>query len=210
MSMEKRHSKDKYSRRPPLMQIRDKVLIMCGGETEEIYFKHYKNRHKKDLNNISIKVLAHKKSNPMAVVQAALALKSDFNEIWTVFDKDDFKDFNEAILFALENGINCAFSNEAIEYWFLLHFENKMGAISRSNLNKELERKLGFEYNKGAEIIQRTCAKIDNKLLAAEERAQIGHERHIVNSGTNPSDWCSCTTIYALTKRLREWSRANR
>lgn len=47
-------SMDKYKRRPPVLRLRDKVLVMCGGETEEIYFNHYKNRHKKDLQNISI------------------------------------------------------------------------------------------------------------------------------------------------------------
>lgn len=203
-------SRDKYSRKPPVMQIRDKVLVMCSGETEEIYFNHYKSKHKKDLENISIKVLTHKKSNPMAVIQATLALINDFDEVWAVFDKDDFADFDEAISIALENGVNCAFSNEAIEYWFLLHFENKTGAISRANLNNELGRKLDFEYDKGAETIQRTCLKINNKLLVAEERAQVGHERHIVNSGEKPSNWCSCTTIYALTKRLREWSKAKK
>ena len=201
-------SRDKYKRKPPVMQIRDKVLIMCGGETEEIYFNHYKNKHKSDLQNISIKIVAHKKSNPMAVVQAALAQISDYNEVWAVFDKDDFTDFDDAIIFALNNGINCAFSNEAIEYWFLLHFENKTGAISRNSLNNELGKNLGFDYDKGAEIIQRICGKISSKQLIAEERAQVGHERHIVNSGDKPSNWCSCTTIYALTKRLREWSKA--
>jgi hypothetical protein len=183
---------------------------MCGGETEEIYFNHYKNKHKKDLQNISVKIVTHKKSNPMAVVQAALKQKADYDEVWAVFDKDDFTDFDAAITLALNNGVNCGFSNEAIEYWFFLHFENKTGAISRNALNSELERKLGFEYDKGAEIIQKTCVKLSSKLLIAEERAQIGHERHILYSGSDPSGWCSCTTIYALTKRLREWSKAKK
>jgi len=178
-------SRDKYSRRSPVLPIRDKVLIMCGGQTEAIYFNYYKNKHKKDLANISIKVLTHKKSNP-------------------------FADFDKAIILASENGVSCAFSNEAIEYWFLLHYENKTGAISRNALNTELGNKLDFEYDKGAETIQRTCLKINNKLLAAEERAQVGHERHIINSGEKPSNWCSCTTMYALTKRLREWSKAKK
>lgn len=203
-------STDKYKRRPPGLHVRDRVLVMCSGETEEVYFNHYKNKHKRDLQNVSIKVVTHKKSNPMAVVQAALAQKPDCDEIWAVFDKDDFTDFDDAITFALDNNINCAFSNEAIEYWFFLHFENKTGAMSRSTLNSELERKLGFDYDKGAGTIQRTCGKISNRLLAAEERAQVGHERHIINSGEKPSNWCSCTTIYALTKRLREWSKAKK
>jgi len=201
---------DKYRRRPPAMEIRDKVLIMCSGQSEEIYFNHYKDKHKRDLQNISIKVVAHKKSNPMAVVNAALAQKDDFDEVWAVFDKDDFTDFDNAIALALENRINCAFSNEAIEYWFFLHFENKTGAMTRKTLNSELEKKFGFEYDKGAETIKRICTKISGKLTLAEGRAQIGHERHIITSGQNPSDWCSCTTVYALTKRLREWSNARR
>ena len=202
--------KDKYRRKNPVMQTRDRVIIMCGGETEEIYFNHYKDKHKNELKNISVKVVAHKKSNPLAVVQAALAQKPDYNEVWAVFDKDDFADFDEAIVFALNNGINCAFSNEAIEYWFFLHFENKTGAMSRNTLNIELGKKLGFDYDKGVDTIQKTCGKISSNLLVAEERAQVGHERHIVNSRDKPSGWCSCTTAYALTKRLREWSKAKR
>jgi hypothetical protein len=183
---------------------------MCGGETEEIYFNHYKAKHRKDLENVSVKIVTHKKSNPLAVVKAALEHQAEYDELWAVFDKDDFTDFDDAIALALNNGINCAFSNEAIEYWFFLHFENKTGAISRSALNTELTNRLGFDYDKGAETIQKTCVKITSKAIIAEERAKVGHERHIVDSGKNPSDWRSCTTVYALTKRLREWSQVKK
>ena len=203
-------SRDKYMRKPPTRRIRDRVLVMCGGETEEIYFNFYKAKHKSNLNNVSIKIVTHKKSNPSAVVNAALDQRAHYDEIWTVFDKDDFSDFDNAIAFALNSGINCAFSNEAIEYWFFLHFENRTGAMSRNTLNTELAKNLGFDYDKGAETIQRTCSKLNGKILSAEERAQIGHERHVVDSGKNPSDWRSCTTVYALTKRLREWSKAKK
>ena len=203
-------SRDKYKRKPPLLPIRDRVLVMCGGQTEGIYFNHYKSRHKKDLENINIKVVTHKKSNPLAVVNAALEQKSDYDEVWAVFDKDDFTDFDNAIILALNNRINCAFSNEAIEYWFYLHYENRTGAMSRNTLNNELEKNLGFKYDKGSEVIQKICDKISNKISVAEERAQIGHEYHIRDSGDRPSGWCSCTTVYALTKRLREWSKAKK
>ena len=201
---------DKYRRKPPAMDVRNKVFIMCGGETVEIYFNQYKNKHKRDLQNINIKVVAHKKSNPMAVVKAAITQKTVYDEVWAVFDKDDFTDFDDAIVLALNNGIDCAFSNEAIEYWFILHFDNKTGAMSRNALKSELEKKLGFEYGKDSASILKVCNKIDSKLLIAEERAQIGHERHIVDSGNKPSYWCSCTTVYALTKRLRKWSKSKK
>ena len=203
-------SRDKYRRRPSMLPIRDKVLIMCSGKTEENYFNHFKDKHKRNLQNVSVKVVTYKKSNPMAVVRAALSHKADYDEVWAVFDKNDFTNFDDAIKYAIKKGIKCAFSNIAIEYWFYLHFENKTGAISRSVLDSELGKRLNLDYDKSAEAVQRVCNKICNKLIIAEERAQIGHERHIVTSGPNPSGWCSCTTIYALTRRLREWSQAKK
>lgn len=200
--------KDKYSRNPSLKRLKNRVLILCGGETEEIYFNNFKLKYKKRLENIVVKVVTHKRSNPMAVVDAAIGFKSDYDELWVVFDKDDFKDFDNAILKSLKNGIKCAFSNEAIEYWFLLHYENKIGSMSRKALNTQLTRKLGFEYSKGTEVIERACREFNRiKLTDVEERAQIGHERHVVNSGKLFSNWKSCTTVYLLTKRLREWSK---
>lgn len=40
-----------------------------------------------------------------------------------MFDRDDNEDFNRALYLARENNIRCAWSNESIELWFLLHFE---------------------------------------------------------------------------------------
>jgi len=203
-------NRDKYRRKAPAMQIKDRVLIMCGAQTEEIYFNQFKEKNRGVLRNVTVIVVAFKKSNPLAVVEAAITRKDDYDEVWAVFDKDDFVDFEKAIALAESSGINCAFSNEAIEYWFLLHIENKTGAISRNVLKKELERKLDIEYDKSEESVRRICRKIDSKIVVAEERARIGHERHIIHSGSNPSDWRSCTTVYALTRRLREWGYAKK
>ena len=183
---------------------------MCSAQTEEIYFNHFKEKYKGDLKNVNVEVVAHKKSNPMSVVTAALMRKSNYDEVWAVFDKDDFRDFDEAIALAADNGVNCAFSNEAVEYWFFLHLENKTGAMSRKVLNNEIGRKLNIEYDKSETTVRRVSQRISSKLRVAEERAQIGHERHILNSGNAPSSWCSCTTVYALTKRLREWSNVRK
>lgn len=203
---------NKYKRQTPRFEIRDKVLILCSGETEEIYFNNFKKKCKLSLDNVSVKVEPSKKSNPMAVVNAAIEVRSDYNEIWCVFDKDNFRDFDDAINKVRSYGnVFCAFSNEAIEYWFLLHFMKKHGAIGRSSLNNLLETKLGFEYNKEVKTIERMCAVLNKKNIEiAEQEAKVGHERHILNSGSSFSDWCSCTTVYMLTKRLREWSNARK
>jgi len=203
-------SKDKYRRRAPALRLKNRVLVMCSAQTEETYFKLFKEKHKSDLRNVIVEVVAHKKSDPMAVVTATVSRKDGYDEAWAVFDKDDFIDFDEAITLAVDSGINCAFSNEAIEYWFFLHFENRTGAMSRKTLNSELGRKLNIEYDKSEATVRRVIQKISGRLVIAEERAQIGHERHMMDSGDAPSSWCSCTTIYALTKKLREWSHVRK
>lgn len=199
-------SSDKYRRKKSTLSIRNKVLILCSGETEERYFKFIKN--KKRLTNVSVDVAINKKSDPLGVVNAAIVKKCNFDEVWAVFDKDDFTDFDKAITLASNNDVKCAFSNEAIEYWFLLHFKDTTAAQSRKSLNKDLSKNLGFKYDKDAQTLDRTFKAIAKHHLQTEERARIGHERRTVDTGGNPSNWCSCTTIYLLTKRLREWSEA--
>ena len=87
----------KYQRKAPKRQLRDRVLIRCGGQTEEIYFNKFKEKHKDGLKNVTVKVTTCKRSNPIAVVDEAISLQDSYDELWCVFDKDDFEDFDEAI-----------------------------------------------------------------------------------------------------------------
>ena len=48
-----------------------------------------------------------------------------------VFDKDDYPDFDEAIELAKKNGFEVAYSNQAFELWFLLHFKKYSGKLHR-------------------------------------------------------------------------------
>jgi len=200
-------SRNKYKRKEqPERKIRDKVLIMCSGETEKKYFDQFKLKYKDELKSVNVEIVKHKRDNPYAMAEAG-ASKEGYDEVWVVFDKDDFPDFNKAIDFARKANINCAFSNEAFEYWFLLHFENRTGLVPRSELNKLLTKALGTEYEKASESLTSAMLEKLEVLEEAERRAQVGHEKHIRESGRNPSDWCSCTTVYQLTKRLRKWSQ---
>ena len=46
-----------------------------------------------------------------------------------MFDKDDFSanDFNNAITIAESNNLGVAYSNQAFEYWIILHFDDHQG-----------------------------------------------------------------------------------
>ena len=74
-----------------------------------------------------------------------------FDEIWVAFDKDSFKDFEQAIKEARDKGYGVAYSNQAIEYWFILHFNDHQGsAMPRSTYAKNLNTLLepyGLSYD---------------------------------------------------------------
>ena len=47
-----------------------------------------------------------------------------YQNVWVVFDKDDFLDFDQAIQCGVEKGYKIAWSNQSFEYW--LYFRLKI------------------------------------------------------------------------------------
>ena len=100
------------------------ILIVCCGETEERYFKDFN----LDIGEIRIKTIT-KPQSPTLMVEYArnLAKEGNFIQVWCVFDKDECTDFNDAMYKAKREGIKVAYSNQAFEYWFILHYEKLRG-----------------------------------------------------------------------------------
>ena len=67
-----------------------------------------------------------------------------FDEVWVAFDHDDFPDFMSAIDAARAKGYKIACSNQAFEYWLLLHFKDHQGqSMKRSVYCRELNDLMG-------------------------------------------------------------------
>lgn len=62
-----------------------------------------------------------------------------YQNIWLVFDKDDFKDFDQAIRKASQKGYNVAWSNQSFEYWLYLHFYYSESALHRDDWEIKLD-----------------------------------------------------------------------
>lgn len=75
----------------------------------------------------------------MAVVKQAIELSSKrhYEQVWCVFDKDDFpaRDFNSAVAMAAANNIKVGYSNQAFEYWLILHFVDHQGENEQKRLS---------------------------------------------------------------------------
>jgi hypothetical protein len=86
------------------------ILIVCEGKnTEPSYFRQFK------LTSATIKPVGEG-YNTISLVKRAmqLALEKKYDQVWCVFDKDDFpeNDFNDAITIASANGFwSCLFKS---------------------------------------------------------------------------------------------------
>lgn len=104
-----------------------KILIISEGKnTEPSYFEHFR------LPNIKLERVGTGKSTTRLIEEADSLLEKTyggqkFDEIWLVFDKDDNEDFEDAIKLAISKNYKVAYSNQAVEYWFILHFYDHHG-----------------------------------------------------------------------------------
>ncbi|MDC2785459.1 RloB family protein [Bacteroides ovatus] len=180
-------------------------LIICEGvNTEPDYFNAFR------LTSANVKALGQGMGT-LALVHKAIHIKEQeklkgrtYNQHWVVFDKDDFpeNDFNSAILLAQQNGFEVAYSNQAFEFWFLLHFNLYQGALHRSRYEKMLSALLGFAYTKKSGV----SSKMFNTLFSKQEQA-INHAKTIMRQfdGNNPAQQESSTTVHLLVKELNKF-----
>lgn len=99
-----------------------------------------------------------------------------YDRVWAVFDRDSFKSnsFNSAIFKARSNNICCAWSNEAFELWYLLHFHNRVTAMTRDEyknaieeaVNEKIGKKGKFKYEKNSPNMYNILEKYGRQDLA--------------------------------------------
>ena len=124
-----------------------KFLIVCEGEkTEPNYFRAFIERRSEVKE---IKVAGCGCSTCQLIIEAKKLREKlerermvPFDRVWLVFDKDEFKDFNKAIADAKKEGMNCAWSNQAFELWYVLHFQYLDTGVDRKQYIEMIEDKV--------------------------------------------------------------------
>ncbi|MFE7125103.1 RloB family protein [Streptomyces sp. NPDC057617] len=111
-------------RRGPVRRSARTMLIVCGSkETERQYLQGLRD----DLRNPAVSVVVRgKPCSPTQLVAYARGQrdlnKGGYDEVWCVFDVDEYPDVAKAALAARRHGIKVAVSNPCFELWLLLHF----------------------------------------------------------------------------------------
>lgn len=132
-----------------------------------------------------------------------------YQNIWIVFDKDDFEDFDQAIKDGISKGYQVAWSNQAFEYWLYLHFYYSDSALHRDEWNEKLNE-IFKEYNLGNGTYQKnyeniydlvnTYDGVNNALRNAKRRmAEFNADRDM------PSKFDPGTTVYKLVEDLTSY-----
>jgi sugar/nucleoside kinase (ribokinase family) len=147
--------------------------------------------------------------NTINIVKKAIKLRNDrlanivlpnFDEVWAVYDKDDFSPerYNGAIELAQNNGINSGHSNQSFELWYVLHFQYLQSNLHRSDYIKILTKKLGFKYEKkDSKVVKYLFEKCDVK--QAIGWAKQLEELHIDQKAEQA---CPSTQVYKLVEQL--------
>ena len=136
-SKSRRSAEPILERAAPSRDEKQTILIVCEGKnTEPSYFNQFR------LTSAKIKAVG-KGYNTVSLVQQAIKLqgKEKCDQVWCVFDMDSFSplSFNSAIDLATSRGFGVAYSNQAFEYWLILHFEDHQGgAMNRSDYNDKI------------------------------------------------------------------------
>jgi len=184
-------------------------LIVCEGEkTEPNYFKAIEKELPRGTIELKIEGTGR---NTIGLVNYAIKLRDDsyrkYDRVWAVFDKDDFPDdnFNGTIIKATSNNINCAWTNEAFELWFLLHFQYVNTAMKRDDykayLEREIKRKTGnanYEYLKNDSNTFSNLKNHGNQNQAIEWAKQL----KLTYTDESYANHNPCTLVHELLEEL--------
>ncbi len=148
LKREKRKAKAAKKRKENIRSKIVRFLIVCeGARTEPNYFKSLvKDRY----SEVRDEEIRGEGRATCALVRRTLEIRDDleknrqlsFDRVWVVFDKDNFQDFNEAIELAKSYSFKTAWSNEAFELWYFLHFQYLDTRISRHDYIDKLENEI--------------------------------------------------------------------
>jgi hypothetical protein len=179
-----------------------KILVVCEGEkTEPNYFRKFE-ANPEVFDGIDVQGTGH---NTVSLIKKAIEIRDEairrkepYIETWCVFDRDDFpvESFINAIRLAEQNKIKCAYSIEAFEIWYMLHFNFYDTAFSRHQYGEKLSELLEKPYLKNDREIYQMLNKRQGKAI---KNAKNLYNRQCL---LPLKDQNPVTTVFRLVERL--------
>lgn len=206
---------DDDSRRQGRRKVQRNFLIVCEGiETEPRYFADIRKRMKSGAGS-KITIVGAGTHTQELVRRADLEIAQRRNEglpgyyyVWIVFDKDSFTDvdFDRTVeMIASKNALakpnvrpfwRSAWSNEAFELWYLLHFQDVSVRMPRERIFDLLTEHLGGKYQKNA-------VGMFDRLVPLLNQAELRASQLLKSAEGRPPHQCNpCTKVGELVSDL--------
>lgn len=185
------------------------LIVTEGGKTEPLYFENKKVKLPKHLlETVEIEGVG---ANTLAVVKRAIelkeareeSLKTNFDEVWAIFDKDEYpaRNVNEAVALAERNGVKAGLCNESFELWYVLHFRYIDQKLTRDQYNNLLTEILGVKYDKVDIKIPGMIETTGNEKLAIRYSKRLEKQ----HKGKTPNQSNPFIGFYKLIEKLNKY-----
>lgn len=202
-------SKRPFGQLPP----RRYYLIVCEGqETEPNYFRALCRELPKEMAQLI--TITGEGRNTLSLLEKAEQYVEErrktnlppYYHIWLVFDRDSFEpsDFDNTIKsiekkYKKTERWHSAWSNEAFELWYVLHFQKATGgSLARSQYGAILNEKLHIEYKKNDnDMFERLKPYMCDAIKNAEQALKKQKAENKPYHEQNPA-----TTVHLLIKDL--------
>ena len=131
-----------------------------------------------------------------------------YQNIWVVFDKDDFQNFDQAIKEGKDKGYHIAWSNQSFEYWIYLHFDYSDANLHRQKWNTKLDelfKSHGLSKDGYGKNIKNLYELLDS--FDGVQTAIKNAKKRMADFSPNnkPSKYAPGTTVHILVEELREY-----
>jgi hypothetical protein len=192
-------------RRTNYRDVKQRFLIVCEGDkTEPLYFEGF--RVPKD---VFVEIVPGQ-GKQLSVVRRAIKHRDEsadeYDQVWCVFDRDkdtdnpnDARNFNSAMQLAKRNDIKVAYTNDAFELWYLLHFNYYDMALHRHDYLSRLNGLIDGGYEKND---PQTYSKLEDKMKVAMRNANRLLSQY---DPVNPEKDDPSTTVQNLVSELKKY-----
>lgn len=217
--MSKKKKRTGFTRQQDVVERHDRVLVVCEDiKSSPNYFDDLVKFER--LSAVDIVITGDCGSDPVSVVNKAIELyiesvednnpASTFDKVYCVIDRDDHKNFDQAINKIkdhIKNGkpLNMIRSYPCFEFWYLCHFVNtranigSIGSKSSANkcislLNKEWKAIFNKKYDKSQTGVY--------KLLRDKLETAMSNSKGSLNDAINTGDMNPSTEVHKLVHDL--------
>jgi len=191
------------------------MIVSEGIKTEPIYLRGFVSKINEKYKNLTkekhIEIYGTGRNTQGLIrfvdKQREQGLWKKYKRFWLVYDKDDFPlDNFDNTQFEAEARrdikISAAWSNESVELWFLLHFQDYRSDNGREQYIERLNQY--FDYSKVREDLYDILMELGS-VKDAKNRAKKAYQECIEEGITAPSAMVPVTKMYELVEELEAY-----